>query len=63
MQLGEVDGELGELDNAPIGSAIMGLVAVVRPVHKEPLVELHLDGNMFLSRHDLSMKYIFCDPR
>lgn len=41
----------------------VGLVAIVRPVETEPIVEIRLDGNVFMSRHDLSMRFIFCDPR
>ena len=38
-------------------------MAVVRPVADDPLVEIRVDGNMFMSRHDLGLRFVFCDPR
>ena len=42
---------------------VVGLVAVVRPMQSTPLIEIRLDGNMFMSRHSMDMMFTFCDPR
>ena len=42
---------------------VRGLVAVCRLMQSTPLVEIRLDGNLFMSRHDLDMKFTFCDRR
>ena len=44
-------------------SVVKGLIAVCRPMQSTPILEIRLDGNMFMSRHDLGMKFTFCDPR
>ncbi|XP_052766703.1 hypoxia-inducible factor 1-alpha-like isoform X2 [Mya arenaria] len=40
-----------------------GLLCVCRPMQTTPLVEIRMDGNMFMSRHDLGMTFTFCDSR
>ena len=45
------------------GCPMQGLIAFVRPIHHHPVMDMRLDGNMFMSRHDLDMKYTSCDPR
>jgi len=42
---------------------IVGLLAMVRPMQTTPILEIRLDGNMFMSRHDLAMTFTFCDSR
>lgn len=39
------------------------LAAVCRPLQPTPIMELRMDGSMFLSRHSLDMRFIYCDPR
>nr|KAI8740785.1 serine-rich adhesin for platelets-like [Biomphalaria glabrata] len=42
---------------------VQHLVALCRPVRTDSILELRLEGNMFISRHDLSFHFIYCDPR
>ena len=41
----------------------IGLVAICRPLHATPIVEIKMDGNMFITRHNMEMRYTFCDTR
>ncbi|XP_048732183.1 endothelial PAS domain-containing protein 1-like isoform X3 [Ostrea edulis] len=43
--------------------AIDGLICICRPMQTNSIMEIKLDGSMFISRHDLGMKFTFCDPR
>ncbi|XP_041353639.1 hypoxia-inducible factor 1-alpha-like isoform X2 [Gigantopelta aegis] len=47
----------------PRGYSVEGMTCVCRPVQTNSILEIRLDGNMFMSRHDLDMKFTFCDPR
>ncbi|XP_052273596.1 protein similar-like isoform X2 [Dreissena polymorpha] len=40
-----------------------GLLCICRPMQTAPLVEIRMDGNMFMSRHDMGMTFTFCDTR
>ena len=42
---------------------IVGLLGMVRPMQSTPILEIRLDGNMFMSRHDLAMTFTYCDSR
>jgi hypothetical protein len=44
-------------------SSIVGMVAICRPLQSTTTLEIRLDGNMFMSRHNLDMKFIYCDQR
>ncbi|XP_067939410.1 single-minded homolog 2-like isoform X2 [Watersipora subatra] len=39
------------------------LAAVARPLQPTPIMELKMDGNMFISRHSLDLYFMYCDPR
>ncbi len=41
----------------------VGLVAICRPLHSTPIVEIKMDGNMFITRHNMEMRFTFCDTR
>ncbi|XP_062595535.1 circadian locomoter output cycles protein kaput-like isoform X1 [Saccostrea cucullata] len=43
--------------------SIDGLICICRPMQTNSIMEIKLDGSMFISRHDLGMKFTFCDPR
>ncbi|XP_046370342.2 uncharacterized protein LOC124144808 isoform X1 [Haliotis rufescens] len=45
------------------GYAIEGLVCMCQPLQTSALLEIRMGGNMFMSRHDLGMKFTYCDPR
>jgi hypothetical protein len=46
------------------GHRIMGMVAIVRPMQNaSSILEIRMDGNMFMSRHQLDMTFTFCDTR
>ncbi|KAK2169671.1 hypothetical protein LSH36_8g14047 [Paralvinella palmiformis] len=47
----------------PGHSSIVGMVTICRPLQSTSLLEIRLDGNMFMSRHTLDLKFTFCDPR
>ncbi|XP_053399900.1 endothelial PAS domain-containing protein 1-like [Mercenaria mercenaria] len=40
-----------------------GLLCICRTMQTTPLLEVRMDGNMFMSRHDLGMTFTFCDTR
>ncbi|XP_059178152.1 uncharacterized protein LOC131957386 isoform X2 [Physella acuta] len=42
---------------------VKSLLALCRPVRTDSVLEIRMDGNMFISRHDLSFHFIYCDPR
>ncbi|KAL4238417.1 response to hypoxia [Mactra antiquata] len=41
----------------------LGLICICRPMQTTPLLEIRMDGSMFMSRHDLGMTFTFCDSR
>lgn len=43
--------------------SVDGLICICRPMQTNSVMEIRLDGSMFISRHDLGMKFTFCDPR
>ena len=46
------------------GYRVLGMVAVIRPMQcASSILEIRMDGNMFMSRHDLGMTFTFCDTR
>ncbi|XP_072030681.1 uncharacterized protein [Amphiura filiformis] len=45
------------------GYMVEGLVCLCRPIQPQPILEIRMDGNMFMSRHGLDMSFTFCDPR
>ncbi|KAK3093285.1 hypothetical protein FSP39_013650 [Pinctada imbricata] len=47
----------------PGGYAVDGLICICRPMQTNSILEINMDGNMFMSRHDLGMRFTFCDPR
>ena len=47
----------------PGGYAMDGMICICRPMQTNSILEINLDGNMFMSRHDLGMRFTFCDPR
>ncbi|XP_060076317.1 hypoxia-inducible factor 1-alpha-like isoform X2 [Ylistrum balloti] len=47
----------------PHGHAIECLVCICRPMQSTSITEIRLDGSMFMSRHDLGMRFTFCDTR
>lgn len=40
-----------------------GLLCICRPMQTTSIMEIRMDGNMFMSRHDLKMTFTFCDTR
>ncbi|CAL1526398.1 unnamed protein product, partial [Lymnaea stagnalis] len=42
---------------------VNGMVALCRTVRTDSILEIRMDGSMFLSRHDLGFHFIYCDPR
>ncbi|XP_033733882.1 protein similar-like [Pecten maximus] len=47
----------------PHGHAIECLVCICRPMQSTSITEIRMDGSMFMSRHDLGMRFTFCDTR
>ncbi|XP_021349596.1 hypoxia-inducible factor 1-alpha-like isoform X2 [Mizuhopecten yessoensis] len=47
----------------PHGHAIECLVCICRPMQSTSIMEIRMDGSMFMSRHDLGMRFTFCDTR
>ncbi|XP_022105283.1 uncharacterized protein LOC110987134 isoform X2 [Acanthaster planci] len=45
------------------GYVVEGLICLCRPIQPQPILEVRMDGNMFMSRHSLDMCFTFCDPR
>ncbi|XP_070578539.1 hypoxia-inducible factor 1-alpha-like isoform X2 [Ptychodera flava] len=45
------------------GYNVEGLICICRPAQPSPILEIRMDGNMFMSRHNLDMSFTFCDPR
>ncbi|XP_071506240.1 uncharacterized protein [Diadema antillarum] len=45
------------------GYCVEGLICLCRPIQPQPILEIRMDGNMFMSRHALDMSFTFCDPR
>ncbi|KAL5008784.1 hypothetical protein ScPMuIL_014365 [Solemya velum] len=45
------------------GYSIDGLLCICRPMQTNSILEIRMDGNMFMSRHELDMRFTFCDPR
>ncbi|XP_063958708.1 uncharacterized protein LOC129264462 isoform X1 [Lytechinus pictus] len=45
------------------GYCVEGLICLCRPIQPQPILEIRMDGNMFMSRHGLDMSFTFCDPR
>nr|XP_022330431.1 hypoxia-inducible factor 1-alpha-like isoform X3 [Crassostrea virginica] len=43
--------------------SVDGLICICRPMQSNSIMEIRLDGSMFISRHDLGMTFTFCDPR
>ena len=39
------------------------MLALIHTIPQIPILEVQLDGNVYMSRHDLNMKYTFADPR
>lgn len=39
------------------------MLAMCKTIPQIPIVEVQLDGDVYVSRHDLNMKYTFADPR
>lgn len=47
----------------PHGHAIECLVCICRPMQSTSITEIRMEGSMFMSRHDLGMRFTFCDTR
>ncbi|XP_050405221.2 uncharacterized protein LOC126821016 isoform X2 [Patella vulgata] len=47
----------------PKGYSVDGIVCICHPVQSDAILEIRLEGNMFMSRHDLGMKFLFCEQR
>ncbi|XP_071962479.1 uncharacterized protein [Antedon mediterranea] len=45
------------------GYSVEGLICLCRPILPQPVVEMRMDGNMFMSRHGMDMSFTFCDDR
>ncbi|KAJ8044506.1 Endothelial PAS domain-containing protein 1 [Holothuria leucospilota] len=45
------------------GFTVEGLICLCRPIQPLPVLEIRMDGNMFMSRHGMDMSFTFCDPR
>ncbi|XP_033105037.1 hypoxia-inducible factor 1-alpha-like [Anneissia japonica] len=45
------------------GYSVEGLICLCRPIQPQPILEVRMDGNMFMSRHRMDMSFTFCDPR
>ncbi|XP_046571865.1 neuronal PAS domain-containing protein 2-like isoform X2 [Haliotis rubra] len=45
------------------GYAIEGLVCMCQPLQTNSILEIRMGGSMFISRHDLGMRFTYCDPR
>ncbi|XP_067681764.1 endothelial PAS domain-containing protein 1-like [Haliotis asinina] len=45
------------------GYAIEGLVCMCQPIQTNSILEIRMGGSMFISRHDLGMRFTYCDPR
>ncbi|CAC5375112.1 HIF1A [Mytilus coruscus] len=43
--------------------ATTGLLCICKVMQTNSILEIKMDGNMFMSRHDLGMTFTFCDPR
>ncbi|VDI79987.1 hypoxia-inducible factor 2 alpha [Mytilus galloprovincialis] len=43
--------------------ATTGLLCTCKVMQTNSILEIKMDGNMFMSRHDLGMTFTFCDPR
>ena len=41
----------------------LGLLTVCKPLDPPPMVEVSLSSHLFMSRHSLDLKFIFCDQR
>jgi PAS domain S-box-containing protein len=41
----------------------LGLLAVCKPLDPPPMMEVSLSSNLFMSRHSMDMRFIFCDQR
>ena len=64
FQLVQWTGKLKTHLSTKTGAVVVdGLVAICRPMQTSSVVEIRMDGNMFMSRHDLGMTFTFCDTR
>lgn len=43
--------------------ATTGMICVCKVMQTNSILEIRMDGNMFMSRHNLDMTFTFCDPR
>ncbi|KAL3875266.1 hypothetical protein ACJMK2_038188 [Sinanodonta woodiana] len=47
----------------PGGVSMDGLLCICHPLQSTSILEIRMDGNMFMSRHEMDMRFTFCDHR
>ncbi|KAK6180845.1 hypothetical protein SNE40_008823 [Patella caerulea] len=47
----------------PKGYSVDGIMCICHPSQSNAILEIRLEGNMFMSRHDMGMKFLYCEQR